>query len=124
MLDNDNDTPDLEADLKRSPKILQKVKDDGYAQRLYHSLCNTDWIRNEFYPLLRQDPDRDFWGCSWRYAGGIVADLRNDIPESGWGGDYLDWYCSGREGWIDEEVAADLLELGWVGRDSEGKWIR
>lgn len=116
MMNADNEH-DLEADLKGSASICQKIKDDGYAQRLYHSLCNTDWIRNEFYPLLRQDPDRDFWSCSWRYAGGIIADLREE-------GDYLDWYCSGREGWIDEEVAADLLKLGWVGRDSEGKWVR
>lgn len=117
MFDNAKNEMDLEAALRGSLNVREKVKDDTYAQHLYHSLCNTDWIRNEFYPLLRQDPDKDFWHCSWRYAGGIVADLREE-------GDYMDWYCSGSEGYIDEEVAADLAEIGWVGRDSNGTWVR
>ena len=104
-------------DLLGSSKIREKVKDDTYAQKLYHSLCNTNWIPNEFYSLLRRSPEKDFWGCSWRYAGGLVADLRDE-------GDYMDWYCSGNEGWITPEIAADLLELGWVGRDQNGNWIR
>lgn len=106
----------LEQTLLASPKIREKVKDDAYAQKLYHSLCNTRWIKNDFLSKLRQHPEKDFWSCSWRYAGGVVADLREE-------GDYMDWYCSGNEGMIDPEVAADLLELGWVGIDDNDRWV-
>ena len=105
----------LEWDLRTSDKICAKVKDDEYAKKLYAALCNTDWLRTELIPLLRQSPEKDFWGCSWRYAGGIIADMRQE-------GDYIDWYCSGNEGYIDPEVSEDLKELGWQGIDSEGIW--
>jgi hypothetical protein len=105
----------LEWDLRTSDLLCAKVKDNEYAKKLYAALCNTDWIRIEVIPLLRQDPDKDKWGCSWRYAGGIVAHMREE-------GDYIDWYCSGNEGYIDPEVAQDLKELGWQGVDQEGIW--
>lgn len=105
----------LEWDLRTSEKVCAKVKDNEYAKKLYAALCNTDWLRTEVIPLLRQDPDKDLWHCSWRYAGGIVADMREE-------GDYIDWYCSGNEGYIDPEVAEDLKELGWQGIDDEGHW--
>lgn len=105
----------LEYDLRTSDKLCAKVKDDEYAKKLYAALCNTDWLRIEVVPLLRQDPKQDFWGCSWRYAGGIIANMREE-------GDYIDWYCSGNEGYIDPEVSADLKELGWQGIDQEGHW--
>ena len=105
----------LEWDLRTSDKLCVKVKDDEYAKKLYAALCNTDWLRTELIPLLRQSPEKDFWGCSWRYAGGIIADMRQE-------GDYIDWYCSGNEGYIDPEVSEDLKELGWQGIDSEGIW--
>ena len=106
----------LEWDLRISDKLCAKVKDDDYAKKLYAALCNTDWLRCEVIPLLRQHPDKDMWHCSWRYAGGIVAHMREE-------GDYIDWYCSGNEGYIDPEVAEDLKELGWQGIDSEGVWV-
>lgn len=106
----------LEWDLRTSDRLCAKVKVDDYARKLYAALCNTDWIRIEVIPLLRQDPDRDLWGCSWRSAGGIIANMREE-------GDYIDWYCSGNEGYIDPEVAQDLKELGWQGIDSEGVWV-
>ena len=105
----------LEWDLRTSDKLCAKVKDDEYAGKLYSALCNTDWLPIAVIPLLRQDPDKDMWSCSWRYAGGIVAHMREQ-------GDYMDWYCGGMEGFIDPEVAADLKELGWQGIDSDGVW--
>lgn len=106
----------LEWDLRTSDQLCAKVKtSDDYARKLYAALCNTDWVRTEIIPLLRQDPEQDFWSCSWRYAGGIIAHMREE-------GDYIEWYCSGNEGYIDPEVALDLKELGWQGIDSEGHW--
>ena len=60
--------------------------------------------------------DPEPWSCSWRYAGGILAELRFE-------GDYMDWYCSGigydhdsgyvSEGIVTEEIRNDLAQLGW-----------
>ena len=49
----------------------------------------------------------DTWSCSWRYAGGIVADIEGK-------GDYMDYYCSGSEGHVFEEIEQDLFNLGWM----------
>lgn len=109
----------LEWDLRTTDWILKKVRDnDDYAQNLYAALCNNDFIKNEVWPLLK---DED-WGCSWRYAGGIIADMREE-------GDYMDWYCSGigqsdgsvSEGIITEEIQEDLLKLGWIVREHESE---
>jgi hypothetical protein len=77
------------------------------------------WQPQEVWSVLRDD----YWSCSWRSAGGIVADLRNCNE------DYMDWYCSGiigeeldandsrfgyvSEGEVTDEVLADFSRLGW-----------
>ena len=122
----------MEYDLLTNGWILEKVRaDDAYAQNLYAAMCNNDFIKMEVVPILRQDPDKDFWGASWRYAGGIIADMQQK-------GDYIDWYCSGMgglsgydkdsetyeewqtrtkyvpEGMITDEIRNDLQRLGWA----------
>ena len=91
----------LESDLHKSETIIKKIKDDRYAQNLYSALCNNSYKKSE---------DTESWSCSWRYAGGIIAHMRE-------AGDYLDWYCSGNEGHITEEVRDDLVKLGWRVQD-------
>lgn len=105
----------LEYDLRTTAWILKKVREsDTYAQNLYAALCNNDFTKNEVWPLLKEEA----WACSWRYAGGIIADMREE-------GDYIDWYCSGigqsadsvgsvGEGIVTEEIEDDLLKLGWI----------
>jgi hypothetical protein len=96
-------------------------------------MCNNDFTKNDVWPILTEKR----WGCSWRYAGGIIADMRQE-------GDYIDWYCSGirntkelsdeefrnltkeqQEGYIQgkayvpescvtDEIREDLLKLGWI----------
>lgn len=127
----------MEYDLLTTDWILQKVRaSEAYAQNLYAAMCNNEFQKNDFLPRLKGQT----WGCSWRYAGGIVADMREQ-------GDYIDWYCSGirnddhydsaeeltaeqltrlqiakqfvGEGVVTEEIEADLKRLGWyVVRDS------
>lgn len=84
----------LEYDLRTTDWILAKVRASKYyAQNLYAAMCNTDFQRLDVMPILRNET----WSCSWRYAGGIIADMREE-------GDYIDWYCSGiKGGWSDEE---------------------
>ena len=122
----------MEYDLVTTDWILEKVRaSETYAQNLYASICNNDFIKLEDVPILRQDPDKDYWSASWRSAGGIIADMRQE-------GDYIDWYCSGMgglnqefdaketneewskrtgyvpEGVITEEIEQDLFKLGWI----------
>jgi hypothetical protein len=123
---------DLEQDIWNDSEILNKIRTrDDYAQNIYAAFCNMRWCPREFFPALRQDPKQDLWSCSWRSAGGLVADWQ------GKGGDYMDWYCSGMgglnqeygdketnedwqkrtkfvpEGVITGEVEKDLNRLGW-----------
>ncbi len=114
----------MEYDLVTTDWILEKVRDrESYAQNLYAAMCNNGFIRLEVIPVLKGEE----WSCSWRYAGGIVADMRQQ-------GDYIDWYCSGirndyqdeeagnlydqrkyvPEGCITDEIRSDLQRLGWA----------
>lgn len=120
-----DDRPCLERDLLSSQWIKHKIKvSDRYAQNLYAALCNNLFQKQEVWPVLADET----WSCSWRSAGGIIADILGE-------GDYMDWYCSGmmishpdddlldsprrhigyvREGEITEEIQQDLASLGWV----------
>ena len=105
----------LEYDLRTTDWILEKTRNsDIYAQNLYAALCNNDFIKNDIWPILKGET----WHCSWRHAGGIIADMREE-------GDYIDWYCSGiaeayhdkrqyvSESIVTDEIREDLLKLGW-----------
>jgi hypothetical protein len=120
---------DLEKDIIRSPEILDKVVTrNDYAQNLYAAMCNMRWVPADAITILKED----FWHCSWRSAGGIVARLQGK-------GDYMNWYCSGMggfasfadetdeeaqahmdekgfvpEGIVTEEIRTDLRSLGWI----------
>ena len=105
--------PNLELDLCKSDWIADKCKyGEIYSQNLYAALCNNRFFYGE-----------EEWTCSWRFAGGLVADLRDC------GEDYIDWYCSGmnnKEGYVPEsvvteEVQLDLMKLGWIFRPYEPK---
>ena len=124
----------MEYDLRSTQWIIDKVKgDDVYAQQLYASMCNNDFTKNDVWPILTEKK----WSCSWRHAGGIIADMQEK-------GDYIDWYCSGirdnkildddeyqalskeqqeyyiqckkfvPESVVTDEIREDLLKLGWI----------
>jgi hypothetical protein len=115
----------LEWDLRTTRWVIEKCRVDSYAQNLYAALCNMRWQKRDVLPILKGE----YWSCSWRSAGGIVADLQGK-------GDYIDWYCSGigggdepevyqeahdlqrkkfvPEGTVTDEIENDLYILGWV----------
>ena len=128
----------LEYDLRSTKWICDKAKERmDYAQNLYAAMSNNEFIKNDVWPILKKET----WSCSWRYAGGIIADMREE-------GDYIDWYCSGikfhpndvidnetlteeqkelnklyekyvGEGVVTDEIREDLLKLGWIVIDDD-----
>jgi hypothetical protein len=121
MVDPKWQKDNLEYDLRATDWILEKVRgDDVYAQNLYAAMCNMRFQKLDVIPILKDE----LWSCSWRHAGGIVANMRMQ-------GDYIDWYCSGigeglgngdldgtkgyiPEGVVTDEIKEDLKQLGWV----------
>ena len=132
----------MEYDLRSTQWIIDKTKnDDVYAQHLYASMCNNDFTKNDVWPILTEKR----WSCSWRHAGGIIADMQEK-------GDYIDWYCSGirdskeldddefqsltkeqqeyylqgkkfvPESCVTDEIREDLLKLGWIVIDNTDEY--
>ena len=118
--------PDMFDDMQAAAWFVAKVRaSKSYAQNLYAALCNNDFQKHEVWPMLKNDT----WSVSWRGAGSLVADLRNE-------GDYMDWYCSFQrlpatydekegeeymarkhyvsEGTVTDEIREDLGRLGWL----------
>lgn len=112
---------DLYEDIQADAEVMAKLQDPRYAQNVYAALCNMRWQPAEVWPVLSEE----YWSCSWRSAGGLVADLR------GGGEDYMDWYCSGigsglgngdedgskgyvGEGEVTDEIRKDFARLGWT----------
>ena len=79
--------------------LKDKLVDDEYATDMYNALCNMRW---------KNKSTGEVYSCSWRYAGGLIAEIRNK------GEDYMNFYCSGREGNILEEIETDLNNFGWI----------
>ena len=111
----------MEYDMSQADWFVSRVRgSDTYAQNLYAAMCNSSFQKQDVWLILKDA----YWSCTWRSAGGIVADLRDC------GEDYMDWYCSGigdglgngdtdgsrnfvSEGTVTNEIAADLALLGW-----------
>ena len=128
----------MQTDMMESEWFRNKVKSSkSYAQNLYAAMCNNQFQKLETWPILKDE----HWSCSWRSAGGIIADMRQE-------GDYIDWYCSGirselsdddkkdmtqeqiedynyrstkivGEGYVTDEIRNDLLKIGWIVIDDE-----
>jgi hypothetical protein len=106
-----SDPYNMEEDLVNNDEIKTLVQDDTFAQNLYAAMCNVGWLKNGIE-----------WSCSWRYSGGLVAELR-DKDE-----DYMDYYCSGihdgsstnvSEGQVSDAVRTALAKLSWTPNEKD-----
>jgi len=117
-MNRNNTDYNLEEDIRACEWMLKKVQvSETYAQNLYAAMCNNVFQRNEVWPRLKDE----YWSCSWRSAGGIIAELLGR-------GDYIDWYCSGifgagevdsfhgyvSESTVTDEIRQDLFAIGWT----------
>ena len=134
LIDPEWQKDNMEYDLRSTEWICDKVKESQvYSQNLYAAICNNDFQKLDVIPILKDQR----WSASWRSAGGIVADMREE-------GDYIDWYCSGirnndeispeeftnlteeqqihyketqafvPESLVTDEIREDLKKLGWI----------
>jgi hypothetical protein len=134
LIDPEWQKDNMEYDLRSTEWICDKVKESQvYSQNLYAAICNNDFQKLEVIPILKDQR----WSASWRSAGGIIADMREE-------GDYIDWYCSGirnndeispeefnnlteeqqihyketqafvPESLVTDEIREDLKKLGWI----------
>jgi hypothetical protein len=135
----------MEADMRSCDWMVAKVRSSvRYSQNLYAAMCNREFYQPKddemtTIHILADTLSQNAWTCSWRYAGGIIADMRGN-------GDYIDWYCSGiknysesegklrdvlklteeqkewydasssfvGEGMVTDEIREDLKKLGWI----------
>lgn len=117
---------DMINDITLCPEVMTAMEDDDFAQHLYASICNRMWFKitpdqQGVFDRLSASSDRDkmeyneYWAASWRSAGGIVADMREPFLRraSKRLEGYLDWYCSGSEGHLFEDVEELLKKLHW-----------
>ena len=89
----------FEEDLQQ---LSSRIANDlDFATDVYGALCNMRWQNKE--------DSEDIYSCSWRYAGGLIAEMRDNTEYM----NYLDFYCSGNEGQITEEVCEAFEKLGW-----------
>lgn len=83
--------------------LTTKLKEDiNFATDCYRALCNMQW-----YNVYSNAT----YNCSWRYAGGLIAILR-DCGEN-----YIDFYCSGDEGYVSEEINNIFNHYGWIQKE-------
>ena len=118
--------PNMFDDMLAAAWFVALVRDsESYAQNLYAALCNNDFQKHAVWPMLKDET----WSVSWRGAGSVVAELRDQ-------GDYMDWYCSGMgllatsdakegeeymarkqyvsESTVTDEIRENLERLGWL----------
>jgi hypothetical protein len=100
--EDEDKTFNLGYDLRSNERMLSKARNsEVYCQQLYASLCNNQFFYGD-----------KAWTCTWRFAGGIISDMIEK-------GDYIDWYCSGNEGFVTDEIKLDLMMMGWTVRDHD-----
>lgn len=105
----------FEKEFESSKEITLMIADYEIAQQFYAALCNVEWTRkresSEDETARALLGDKNAYSCTWRYAGGFIAQLRNSLYNKE--EDYLDFYCSGSEGVVSPLVEDALEKIGW-----------
>lgn len=99
-----DDGPDFYDDFFRLVgPIIRGSKDGAIAG--WGALANVQW-RHQTEP----DIEASWGGPTFRSAAEEIADIRAD------GSGYMDWYCSGPDGTVRDDIAQIMASAGWVWR--------
>jgi hypothetical protein len=105
----------LEDDMKKDAIVIAFLKDKEIATDFYRALCNMRWRFTGFSTpeehTIARLKNEYAWSCSWRYSGGVIADIRNQHYNTK--EDYIDYYCSGQEGMVTDLVKECFKRIGW-----------
>jgi hypothetical protein len=107
----------LEHDMFNDEDIVRYISSDKIAEDFYSALCNMRWRKigalSEDERIIEKlkGNESDIWSCTWRYAAGIIAEIRNKYYNTN--NDYMDFYCAGHEGQISELVKQCFNKIGW-----------
>ena len=118
---------DLEYDLIRSDEAMSLILNDAFAAELYCALTNMLWLKTpdgSFDGLSQEAANEESWHASFRYVGGMVADMRNPLLRERQEDleCYMSWYCSTwedesgnihGEGSVSPRVKELLNSMGW-----------
>lgn len=110
-------TRDLYEEMKEDKIVIDYLADLSIATDFYRALCNVDWFIKEeiaddekiIRKLKGEGPE--YWSCTWRTAGGYVAEIRNLYYNKS--EDYIDFYCAGDEGTVSDLVRECFDRMGW-----------
>ena len=91
-------------DFIRDPELMEKVKSDFYAAKLYAAWTNMTWVHKE---------SGKEWHNSFRGASGDIADLRPYHE------DYMSFYCSRPEGVVEPDIEEDMNRIGWFSKERD-----
>mgnify|MGYP001190323323 CR=1 FL=1 len=112
---------DLAEEMAVDRIVIDYLNDRSIAVDFYSALCNVDWYAKK--PLLPDDEliirklkgeEDESWSCSWRTAGGYIAEIRSKHYNTN--ENYMDFYCSGNEGVVSDLVEECFDRMGWYPR--------
>lgn len=118
---------DLYEDMACDEAIVEHLRTREGAEEFARALCNMQWEKISVIPEDELIIDRlkgvhrDLWHCSWRCAGGYIADIRH--KHHGMNENYMDFYCVGDEGYVSDFVRDNFKRLGWLSVPYDGLGI-
>lgn len=94
-----SEASDFESDLIEI--FGERIKQDSiFCKDIYSALTNLEWVQS----------DGTVYGATFRYVGGLIADIREE-------GNYMDWYCCKGEGFASDEIQEAMSMKGWTCRE-------
>ena len=104
IFEGGGDYGQFEDDLVKS--IRGGIYNDQVCKEVWGGLTNILWTH----------PEHGTINYTFRTAGGLIADLREE-------GDYMDWYCSGTAGKVPDYMLKGMGEYGWSPKEYEDQGV-